>query len=506
MRARLATPADAAAIAEIYNEAIEARGSTFETVLRTEQDVRGWFDGAHPIVVVEDEGQASDAVVVAFGSTSSYRARDCYRGIFEFSVYVAGSHRRKGAGKIAMSELLARARASGAWTVVSRVFVDNEGCRALLGSLGFREVGTYLRHAKLDGVWRDVVVVEKFLAPLGGVAASPQRLARDEILRALRSADASADAQPIDDMRAILEEQQTHDADLLEAAVDAFVAGAKAHDPERRGRFVRLFAAYAALSAESARELYGALFARLRTWSIAADLPTFYEAVFVIKQTSGIGRGALELSPYVPDLVEWLAQAIDLPKGFGGRISPANVSSLLMSLALAATISEEQKSAIVELAKGAQGRHSVPPPASIRPAPYTPYVPVAVAQVEGLSLQIRSLATSLRHGALDAATAILLSLLEAEIDEERLVEAIRAQAWDDAMVLRLLDVLDVLDAALAPASARTTARVLLTALQKRGSRAAGQARLRRMLDAWKRKAGAGGATRTKRKPPPRSTG
>jgi phosphinothricin acetyltransferase len=77
--ARPASPDDAAVLAQIYNEGIEDRVGTFETRPRTEGDVRGWFDGRHPIVVVEDV----DGHIVAFASTSPYRSRDCYAGIAE---------------------------------------------------------------------------------------------------------------------------------------------------------------------------------------------------------------------------------------------------------------------------------------------------------------------------------------------------------------------------------------------------------------------------------------
>ena len=70
LSARAASPGDIPAIAEIYNEGIEDRIGTFETRPRSADDVRGWFDGVHPIVVVEDEGGR----VVAFASTSAYRS------------------------------------------------------------------------------------------------------------------------------------------------------------------------------------------------------------------------------------------------------------------------------------------------------------------------------------------------------------------------------------------------------------------------------------------------
>lgn len=156
---RLATPDDAAAIAAIYNEGIADRIATFETRPRSPEDIRGWFGGRHPVVVAEAEG-----AVLAFASTSGYRSRECYDGVAEFSVYVARAARGRGAGRAAMLALIAAAEAAGFWKLVSRVFVENGPSRALLRSVGFREVGVYEKHARLDGVWRDVVIVERLLA------------------------------------------------------------------------------------------------------------------------------------------------------------------------------------------------------------------------------------------------------------------------------------------------------------------------------------------------------
>jgi phosphinothricin acetyltransferase len=158
MHARIATPGDALAIAEIYNQGIEDRVATFETQPRTAEDIRGWFSGAHPVVVVEEADR-----IVAFASTSSYRPRACYAGIAEFSVYVGRTARGRGAGRLAMQALIVAAEQAGFWKLVSRVFPENSASRALLRSLGFREVGTYEKHGQLDGVWRDVVIVERLI-------------------------------------------------------------------------------------------------------------------------------------------------------------------------------------------------------------------------------------------------------------------------------------------------------------------------------------------------------
>ena len=159
LAARPASPDDAPALAQIYNEGIEDRVGTFETRPRTSDDVLSWFDGMHPIIVVEDAA----AGVVAFASTSSYRNRACYSGIAEFSVYVARQARGQGAGTVAMQALLDVVPAAGIWKLVSRIFVENTASRRLMASMGFREVGIYEKHAKLDGQWRDVVIVERLI-------------------------------------------------------------------------------------------------------------------------------------------------------------------------------------------------------------------------------------------------------------------------------------------------------------------------------------------------------
>ncbi len=158
MHLRLATPDDAPAMATIYNQGIEDRVATFETRLRTSQEIEQWFDGIHPIVVLETDQQ-----VIAFASTSVYRPRPCYAGIAEFSVYVERAWRGRGAGRQALEGLMQEAEKAGLWKLVSRVFVENAPSRALLRTLGFREVGVYEKHAQLDGVWRDVVIVERLL-------------------------------------------------------------------------------------------------------------------------------------------------------------------------------------------------------------------------------------------------------------------------------------------------------------------------------------------------------
>ena len=157
---RLAVAADAAQIAEIYNQAILERTATFETAVRTAADMRsGLLDPSrHPTLVAECGEQ-----VIGWASLSTYRARACYSGIAEFSIYLDREARGLGTGRILLGALIDAALERGYWKLVSRVFPANVASRALCRACGFREVGVYEKHGWLDGRWVDVVIVERMI-------------------------------------------------------------------------------------------------------------------------------------------------------------------------------------------------------------------------------------------------------------------------------------------------------------------------------------------------------
>jgi phosphinothricin acetyltransferase len=161
LRIRLATPADAPAITAIYNEGIADRIATFETEPRTPEQLAAQLadkGDRFPTVVVERDGR-----VVAWAGAGAYRARPAYAGVAEHSVYVARAASGSGAGRAAL-EALCRAYAErGFWKIVSRIFPENVASLVLHERCGFRVVGVYHRHGKLDGAWRDCVIVERLL-------------------------------------------------------------------------------------------------------------------------------------------------------------------------------------------------------------------------------------------------------------------------------------------------------------------------------------------------------
>jgi len=159
LRIRPASVADAASIAEIYNQGIADRIATFETEPRSATDIAGWFTGEH-LVAVAETGETGP---VAFAASFPYSSRPCYRGIGEFSVYVRRDYRDRGAGRAVLGALVEAAKAAGLHKLTSRVFPENTASRALLKGLGFEEIGIHRRHGQLDGRWRDCVIVERLL-------------------------------------------------------------------------------------------------------------------------------------------------------------------------------------------------------------------------------------------------------------------------------------------------------------------------------------------------------
>ena len=158
---RLATPTDAAAITAIYNEGIADRVATFETEPRTPEQLATQIvdkGDRFPTVVVERDGE-----VVAWASAGAYRSRPAYAGVAEHSVYVDRAARGTGAGRAALEALFAAYAERGFWKLVSRIFPENTASLTLHERAGFRVVGVYRRHGKLDGTWRDCVIVEKLL-------------------------------------------------------------------------------------------------------------------------------------------------------------------------------------------------------------------------------------------------------------------------------------------------------------------------------------------------------
>ena len=157
--ARPARAEDAQAVAAIYNHGIEERQATFETRPRRPNEILGWLEEGRPFLVATDE----HGEIVGFARVSAYSTRRAYAGVGEHGVYVAPTARNQGVGLMLMNALADAAERAGYYKLTSRVFTTNAASLALHRRAGFTEVGVQRRHGRLDGEWKDTVLVERLL-------------------------------------------------------------------------------------------------------------------------------------------------------------------------------------------------------------------------------------------------------------------------------------------------------------------------------------------------------
>ena len=145
------------AVRAIYEQGIGTRNATFD------EEAPSWaeWDDDHlgePRLVAERDGE-----VIGWAALSPTSRRACYAGVAENSVYVDLDARGQGVGRRLLSELLAGADAAGVWTVQASIFPENVASVELHRGCGFRVVGTRERIGRMDGMWRDTVLMERRL-------------------------------------------------------------------------------------------------------------------------------------------------------------------------------------------------------------------------------------------------------------------------------------------------------------------------------------------------------
>jgi L-amino acid N-acyltransferase YncA len=164
MTVRPARQRDAEAIARIYNEGIEERVATFQTRIQHAEEIAATIAGGTPLLVAEQDGR-----VVGWASIGPYDdAHEYYSGVGEATLYVDRQARRRGAGRTLLDALADEATRRGYYKLTGKIFTSNEASIALVRACGWRQVGVHRRHGRLDGEWKDVLVVERLLGEASG--------------------------------------------------------------------------------------------------------------------------------------------------------------------------------------------------------------------------------------------------------------------------------------------------------------------------------------------------
>ena len=148
-------------VRRIYEEGIATRNATFEL------EVPAWsvWDAAHrrDCRLVVRDGDA----LLAWAALSPCSGRSVYGGVAEVSVYVSAKARGRGVGSSLLASLIAESECRGIWTLQAGIFPENEASLLVHRRLGFRDVGRRERIGQLEGVWRDVLLLER-RSPVAG--------------------------------------------------------------------------------------------------------------------------------------------------------------------------------------------------------------------------------------------------------------------------------------------------------------------------------------------------
>src|SRR5438477_1487704 len=149
------TKADWPRVKEIYLDGIATGHATFET----EAPSFAEWDKAH-LPFARLIARHVDALV-GWAALSPVSQRCVYGGVAEVSVYVSASTRRSGVGRKLLQSLIDESEQNGIWTLQAGMFPENTGSLSLHQSCGFREVGRRRRIGKMNGVWRDTILLER---------------------------------------------------------------------------------------------------------------------------------------------------------------------------------------------------------------------------------------------------------------------------------------------------------------------------------------------------------
>ena len=155
IKIRVFDKADWPAVQDIYQQGIDTKNATFQSKAKTWEE---WNDSALKVcrLVATDVTE-----VVGWAALSAVSGRAVYAGVAEVSIYVALARQGRGIGKQLLAALVDASEQAGFWTLQATIFPENRASVSVHESCGFKTVGLREKLGQMDGVWRDVVLMER---------------------------------------------------------------------------------------------------------------------------------------------------------------------------------------------------------------------------------------------------------------------------------------------------------------------------------------------------------
>lgn len=155
MQIRRIQEGDYPAVQAIYQQGIDTGDATFETRVKTWEEWDAATAATGRLAATEGEQ------VVGWACLSDITSRCVYRGVAETSVYVNPDFQGRGIGRSLLQALIEASEAGGYWTLQARIFTENVASIVLHEKLDFDLMGVHKKLGQLNGVWRDVQLLER---------------------------------------------------------------------------------------------------------------------------------------------------------------------------------------------------------------------------------------------------------------------------------------------------------------------------------------------------------
>jgi phosphinothricin acetyltransferase len=143
------------AVAEIYKQGIDTGNATFQTDIPTWE---AWDSGHLKICRIV---ATNDDEIIGWAALTLVSGRCVYTGVAEVSVYVASSYKGQKIGTRLLESLISQSESKGFWTLQAGIFPENIGSIKLHEKLGFRQLGFREKIGKMNGIWRDTILLER---------------------------------------------------------------------------------------------------------------------------------------------------------------------------------------------------------------------------------------------------------------------------------------------------------------------------------------------------------
>ena len=154
---RQMVPEDWEAVRTIYLDGIATGEATFETTAPSWDQ----WDSCHLPFARLIGASKTDGSVKGWAALAPVSMRSAYAGVAEVSIYIARDSRGQGLGRQLLTLLIAESEQNGIWTLQASVFPENLASIAIHESCGFRAVGIRERIGRMNGLWRDTLLMER---------------------------------------------------------------------------------------------------------------------------------------------------------------------------------------------------------------------------------------------------------------------------------------------------------------------------------------------------------